>query len=453
MQKVLPGYRDLIRPEILKLIPPDAKTILDVGCGSGNLGAALKQRQDCKVIGIEIHPKAAQDASKKLDRVHRENAQGFPIEKLPKDLNCIIFADILEHLSNPWLTLKNYASALSDNGKIVASIPLIDHPSIIYNLQRGIFPYKKAGITDITHLRFFTQTTIFQMFAQAGLKIIHAHRHPSDQNPQQLLLTAQKLHHHKDPPKATIIMLTHNGLEYTKQAIKSFGENTTDPSKLIVVDNNSTDGTQEYLHGMEWILTIENTHNLGFPAGINSALHSIFTPYFVIVNNDIIFTPRWLDILISVIKQDKELGILGVTSNNVSGIQRVLAPPYEDNAGLYKASRDLSQKNDGHIQYHPRIVFICTLIKTELLQKIGPLDERYGLGNFEDDDYCLRSIIAGYKTAFTKSVYIHHYGSKSFVENKVNYKALMRRNAQLFTQKWGQDIFYQRQKIYDNISS
>lgn len=453
MQKVLQGYHDLIRPEILKLVPTTTKNLLDVGCGTGSLGRFLKDRLNCKVTGIENYHPAAEKAKIKLDALYEENAQSFNYKKLPDQFDAIILADILEHLSNPWQTLRHCSDALQPDGKIIASIPLVDHPSIIYNLQRGVFPYRKAGITDITHLRFFTQTTIFQMFSQAGLKIIHAHKHPSDQNPQQLLLTAQRVKQPPEKPEATVLILTHNGLEYTKQALNSLHATTTTPIKTIVIDNNSSDGTQKYLQSLPHILTIENTHNLGFSAGFNSSLHSITTPYFVIANNDIIFTSNWLKLLISAMHQDKELGIVGVTSNNISGVQKAEAPPYVNNTELNLAALALSKKNDGHLQFHPRIVFICVLLKTELLQKIGPLDERYGLGNFEDDDYCLRAILAGYKTAFTRAVYIHHYGSRSFSENNVDYKALMRKNAQIFINKWGQDIFYERSRIYENSSS
>jgi GT2 family glycosyltransferase len=453
MQKVMPGYYDLLRPEILKLVSTDAKIILDVGCGSGRLGAALKERQQARVAGIETDPAAAAVAQGRLDRVYKKSCQGFPVGNLEYKPDCIIFGDVLEHISNPWHTLKNFAGALAKDGTIVASIPLVDHPGVIRNLQRGIFQYRKAGILDATHLRFFTQTSIFQMFAQADMKIIHAHRHPSDQNPQQLLLTAKKLDACSGTPQATIIMLTHNGFRHTKQAITSFALNTNTCCRLVVVDNNSTDDTKDYLRAQPFIVTIENSHNLGFPAGVNTALHAIKTPYFVIANNDITFPPDWLSILLKIAEKTPDVGILGITSNNISGVQKVQAPHYDGNSELYAVARKISEENAGHIQYHPRIVFVLVLLRTELLQKIGPLDERFGLGNFEDDDYCLRSIMAGLKTAYTKSVYIHHHQAASFRENNIDYKALMRRNAKLFVEKWGQDIFYQRQKIYENLKS
>jgi tetratricopeptide (TPR) repeat protein len=102
----------------------------------------------------------------------------------------------------------------------------------------------------------------------------------------------------------------------------------------------------------------------------------------------------------------------------------------------------LEVKSDyfGKIQEFPRVAFLCTLIKKEVIDKIGGLDERFSPGNFEDDDFCLRAQIAGYKTVIAKDVFIHHYGSKSFTADGLDkYKERLEINKHIFVNKWGAD--------------
>ncbi len=143
--------------------------------------------------------------------------------------------------------LKKFTQVLEDNGVVIASIPNISHPWIISQLQKGLFRYELAGLLDVTHLRFFTKTTIGQLFYKAGLKITNIEPYPTESNPVQYLVTAKKpVVEHKDP-LATILILTLNAWEYTAQCLASIKELTETPYKILVIDNGSTDGTVEHL--------------------------------------------------------------------------------------------------------------------------------------------------------------------------------------------------------------
>ncbi|MBK7500134.1 MAG: glycosyltransferase family 2 protein [Ignavibacteriales bacterium] len=88
----------------------------------------------------------------------------------------------------------------------------------------------------------------------------------------------------------------------------------------------------------------------------------------------------------------------------------------------------------------PRVAFLCTLIKREVIEKIGGLDERFTPGNFEDDDFCLRAQLAGYKTVIAQDVFIHHFGSKSFkADGEKKYAERLKINHKIFVDKWGAD--------------
>lgn len=167
------------RTDIVNLVPVDVQKILDIGCSIGTLGEQLKQKTGAEVIGIELDDQMVQIAKKRLDRVIVGDIEELNLEDclLPNYFDCIIFADVLEHLKNPWNILQRAKSFLSTNGIIIASIPNIRHFTTIFNLVfRGYWPYRARGIHDRTHLRFFTLRNIKELFLYANLKIERVER-------------------------------------------------------------------------------------------------------------------------------------------------------------------------------------------------------------------------------------------------------------------------------------
>jgi len=429
------GYHDLPRREILALIPTTAKRVLDLGCGTGALGKALKERQNCHVTGVELNKDALQIAKSNIDICVCDNLNRYNPALAAVRYDCIILADILEHLVNPWSVIQKAATVLSENGCIIASIPNVGHPFVTSNLQRDLFRYEPAGLLDITHLRFFTKTSIFQMFYGAGLKITKCNAHPAADNPIQYYVTAIKPQVIHKKPLATILILTFNGWEYTRMCIDSIKRKTHTPHKILVIDNGSTDGTVQHLREDPTIYHIENTHNLGFPAGFNVGLSQTNTPYFVLCNSDVVVTPKWLETMIEHIETDEKLLLLGPRSNHVSGPQIIKDVPYKNDTELDLYADTLAKKCKTPLTPFRRIVFFFTLFKIEALAKIGYLDEIFGKGNFEDDDYCLRLGKKGFWCAYDNSVFIHHYGSRGFNKNPNEYRALLEKNKKLFMEK------------------
>lgn len=178
MKKNNPSYVGE-RNDIFKLVPVGAVKILDVGCSEGILGKRLKERNNAEVIGIEIDKNMAGFAKQKLDRVIIDNADEIDLEKYLRlnYFDCIIFADILEHLKNPWKIVENVKPFLKDDGVIIASIPNVRHYTTIFNLLvKGLWSYNKRGIHDKNHLRFFTLKSIREMFQGAGFEVVNVER-------------------------------------------------------------------------------------------------------------------------------------------------------------------------------------------------------------------------------------------------------------------------------------
>ncbi len=162
------------RPDIERLIPPEAKLILDVGCSTGILGAAIKAKTGAQVFGIEWSEEMANEAIDRIDKVFVGDATEIILRGKLNGyyFDAIIFADVLEHLIDPWVTLSAAATHLNSRGIVIASVPNIRHIDTIYNLvARGYWPYRDRGIHDRTHLRFFTKKNVDELFEHAGLSI------------------------------------------------------------------------------------------------------------------------------------------------------------------------------------------------------------------------------------------------------------------------------------------
>lgn len=248
----------------------------------------------------------------------------------------------------------------------------------------------------------------------------------------------------KQKTNFSLITLTYNNVEYTKKFYESLLESNPENYELIIVDNASTDSTKEFLNKIskenENVKVIFNKTNLGFPIGINQAIKKSKGKYILIANNDIIFTNRCIERMINVIESQPEIGIVAPISNEVSGLQKDEKAKYNSIEEMHEYAAKIKEKNKDQILQFPRVAFLCTLIKKEVINKIGGLDERFSPGNFEDDDFCLRAQLAGFKTVIAKDVFIHHFGSKSFKANGLEeYKKRLEINRQIFIDKWGAD--------------
>jgi GT2 family glycosyltransferase/thioredoxin-like negative regulator of GroEL len=260
----------------------------------------------------------------------------------------------------------------------------------------------------------------------------------------------------------SIIILTHNQLEYTKKCINSIFKHTKEPFELIVVDNGSTDGTVEYLEseargqrsevggrrsegrrqkaksrGQREI--IKNSENLGFAVGNNQGMAEAKGDYVLLMNNDLVVTPGWLTRMIACAERNPRIGIVGPVSNYVSGPQLIKEVSYDTTslARLNKFSNAFSKKHAGQAKPFWRVVGFCMLIKRAVIDKIGGLDGRFGLGNFEDDDFSLRAALAGFESWIAQDCFVHHFGSRTFVGAKIDYRESLHKNWEIFKQKWG----------------
>jgi GT2 family glycosyltransferase len=242
----------------------------------------------------------------------------------------------------------------------------------------------------------------------------------------------------------TIIVLTWNGLEYTKRCLETLRAHTDFADyRLIVADNGSTDGTLEYLDSQEDISTLVNGRNLGYAAGNNRAL-AISDPQsdIVLLNNDTeVHQADWLTKLQVAAYQSPDIGLVGCRLARPDGtLQHAGAYlPMDTFWGqqLGGGEKDVNQYNDDRTV--ESVVFACVYIKRETLTHVGLLDEDY-FSYFEDTDYCFRARKRGYRVVCCGSVTITHHENVSTKLNKVSHKKLFLRAQRIFRSKWEKDL-------------
>jgi 2-polyprenyl-3-methyl-5-hydroxy-6-metoxy-1,4-benzoquinol methylase len=163
------NYEATLSQSILRVIPEQALRILEVGCGQGQLGAALKRANPQRyVVGVETELEAAKVAAESLDQVFvtelEQELQGVG----PGSFDCILFGDVLQRTVEPKALLSRYRRLLSPSGKIFCAVPNVQHCSMLMALLSGDFQYTDSGILKDTYLRFFSHSTLQKLLLDAG---------------------------------------------------------------------------------------------------------------------------------------------------------------------------------------------------------------------------------------------------------------------------------------------
>src|SRR4051794_11322926 len=161
------------RPEVQMLVPRSARRILDLGCATGALGAALKARQGAEVGGVEVDRAHAREAERRLDRVVAGDVEELLAGgRLDAGFDCIVAADVLEHLRDPWSALRRAVELMAPGGTVVVSLPNVRFFETFWQLGvRGTWPRRPHGIFDATHLRWFALRDARELLEQAGLRV------------------------------------------------------------------------------------------------------------------------------------------------------------------------------------------------------------------------------------------------------------------------------------------
>ena len=194
----------------------------------------------------------------------------------------------------------------------------------------------------------------------------------------------------------SIIIAVKDHKDLTKVCLDSFGLYTDSDFEIIIVDDGSKEETRNWLKSQPYTV-IRHDESLGWCKSINDGLKEAHGDFIVLSNNDIVATPHWDSRMLAHFYRLPELGLLGPTSTKIEGRQSV----------------DFN-KEGIDFEYWGWLIFFFVMMNRACLERVGMLDERFGLGGQDDADYCMRAREANFQIGIARDVYIYHYGSATF---------------------------------------
>lgn len=244
------------------------------------------------------------------------------------------------------------------------------------------------------------------------------------------------------PKKLSFILVTYNQLDITRLCVESIRNTCPSGSyEIVAVDNLSTDGTRKWLAEQSDIRTIFNESNRGFPAACNqgAAFASKGNDIFLL-NNDTVLMENSVYNLRMALYDSENIGAVGACSNSVSNMQQI-----EENFDSFEEYMVYAEKNN---RYSPnrhekrlRLIGFAMMLRRSIWNRVQGFDERYGIGNYEDDDLCMKLLKQGMDLVFCRDSFIFHFGSSSFKalnsEKQNEYQKVLLKNKQIFEEKWG----------------
>jgi len=236
---------------------------------------------------------------------------------------------------------------------------------------------------------------------------------------------------------ASIIIPVYNALDYAQACIESIYRARTDvPFEVIVVNNGSSVDVRAWLSREEerrpHFRTLHFDQPLGFPRAINVGARHAQYDSLVLLNSDTVVTDGWLDGLNDALATDSRFGVVSPVTNSAGSEIQVDSEAealYPHQARRYAARIRDRRKLVCEPQH---LVFFCVMIRRDLWERLAGLEEGYGTGNFEDDDFCLRARLAGYELVVARNVFVFHHERATFNANHMDHDGLMARNQLLF---------------------
>jgi GT2 family glycosyltransferase len=243
------------------------------------------------------------------------------------------------------------------------------------------------------------------------------------------------------PDSASIVVVTCDGLTFTRLCLESVLANTGPDFELIVVDNGSDDGTPAYLTRLAErdarVRVLLNGRNMGFAPACNQGLTLAGGEHLVLLNNDTMVPPGWLSRLLPHLR-NPGVGLVGPVTNRI-GNEAEIETDYRTWGEFLELARRRSNEHAGEWLEMRTPAMFCLAMRRQTYLRLGPLDERYEVGLLEDDDYAERARGAGYQLRCVEDTLVHHFGEASFGKLVAGgeYARILRENQQRYAEKWG----------------
>ena len=253
--------------------------------------------------------------------------------------------------------------------------------------------------------------------------------------------------------RVSIVIPVYNALDYLKKCIDSLVKFTQN-YELIIIDNNSNEETKQYLNELKVTLGFKlqtNKENKGFSYACNQGIKLSGCNYICFLNSDTVLTPNWLGKMMRGFKLENA-GILGASTCYIAGKQCLTG--LRDKRFNMSLEEIIDVSLDLKEDYEETEVYgFCYLVKKEVIDKIGAFDYKtFGLGCGEENDFNRRARIAGFKTYWVKGAYVHHYGSMTFNEAKIDLNRQLKKNyPKLKANEKNETFFVENDTIIDEV--
>jgi GT2 family glycosyltransferase len=240
---------------------------------------------------------------------------------------------------------------------------------------------------------------------------------------------------------ASLVVVAPDGLAFTRLCVESVLSDHDLDAELIVVDNGSTDGTREFFAALAErdarVRVIRNDENRGFAPALNQGLAESSGDVLVLLNNDVVVPPGALARLVAHLEQP-DIGLVGPTTNR-SGNEAEVDVAYRSYAELSQLAAARAEEHAGAAFDIEVATLFCAAARRDVFERVGPIDERFEVGLFEDDDYSARIREAGLRVVCAEDAFVHHFGEGSLgaLVPTGRYGELFRANKQRFEEKWG----------------
>ena len=255
----------------------------------------------------------------------------------------------------------------------------------------------------------------------------------------------------------SIIIVSWNTLAHTRLCVGSIREYTRNEEyELIVVDNASQDGSREWLGNQPDVKLIKNSKNVGYTAACNQGIKLARGKFIALLHSDTVVTSGWLENLKKALTSSREVGAVSCLTNSRYNYQNIDVPYGNSLESMQNFAARFNISDRSKWEKRSKLADFCLLLKSEVCRKIGVLDETFSPGFFEDDDYSLRMLEAGYDLLICADTFIFHWGGISFGKSGDEQQAadkkcadLYERNKQKLFAKW-QNIPFSYSYIADD---
>ncbi|HEY8019701.1 MAG TPA: glycosyltransferase [Thermoanaerobaculia bacterium] len=244
-------------------------------------------------------------------------------------------------------------------------------------------------------------------------------------------------------PRAAVVVVAYTHLPRLRSCLESvFGKTGYPNLAVVVVDNSGAEDVRRFLgeearrrSNLEVVL---NERNLGFPRAVNLGIAAAGDcEYLALLNDDTVVTPGWLGGLLRHL-ETPGVELVGPVTN-WAGNEARIEVDYETMEEMEAFAAAYARRHRGMIFDLPMLAMYCVAMRRELVDRIGPLDERFGIGMFEDDDFSHRVRAAGGRVVCAEDVFVHHWGRSSFGAMEAEaYRRLFDENRRKFEEKWGE---------------